>query len=107
MNYQKIIEWFAGADTGLSSSHMAAVASGVKGNGCHPSDPADLGRCIRLVALVPEVRDMFPAIAESTAKWGVVVANWDELTGLYASESQGRGYFNAPKTFARMKALGL
>lgn len=41
MNYQKIIAWFAGDDTGPSSKHMAAVAAGVRGNGYHPLDPSD------------------------------------------------------------------
>lgn len=107
MNYQKIIAWFAGDDTGLSSKHMAAVASGVRGNGNHPLDPSDLGRCIRLVHNVPDIRSAFPAIAASGAKWKTVIEHWDELLALYAEECQGREYFNAPKTYDRMKALGL
>lgn len=107
MNYKKLIEWFAGDDTGLSSKHMAAVAAGVAGNGNHPLDPSDLGRCIRLVENVPEVRDAFPAIRASGPKWATVITHWDELVALYAQESLGRRYFTASKTYERMKALGL
>jgi len=107
MDYQKLTAWFAGNDTGLSSKHMAAVAAGVSGSGYHPLDPGDLGRCIRLVHNVPGIRDAFPAIAASGPKWAMVIEHWDELLGLYAEECQGRDYFSAPKTYARMKALGL
>lgn len=107
MNYQNLIAWFAGDDTGLSSKHMAAVSAGVSGNGNHPHDPSDLGRCIRLVHNVPEIRAAFPAIAASGPKWKTVITHWDELVSLYAQECQGRRYFNAPKTYERMKALGL
>lgn len=107
LNLQKVIEWLAGGDTGLSSKHMAAVASGVKGNGNYPLDPSDLGRCIRLLGQVPEIRGAFPAIAASGPKWAVVIAHWDELVAMLTDEAQGRKYFNAPKTYDRMKALGL
>jgi hypothetical protein len=107
MNYQKIIEWFAGNDTGQSSKHMAAVAAGVRGNGNHPLDPSDLGRCIRLVQNVPDIIGAFPAIEASGSKWMTVINHWAELTELYAEESQGRAHFNAPKTYKRMKELGL
>jgi hypothetical protein len=105
--HQKLLAWFAGDDTGLSSKHMAAVAGGLKGNGRTPADPDDLGRCLRLVEAVPEVREHFPAIAASTEQWGAVITHWDELEALYRKESRGLRYFNAPKTYDRMKALGL
>lgn len=104
---QKLLSWFVGGDTGLSSEHMAAVAGGLKGNGRTPCDPDDLGRCLRLVEAVPEVREQFSAIAASTKLWGIVIAHWDELDALYHEEAKGMRYFDAPKTYNRMKALGL
>lgn len=107
MNYQKLAQWLSGDDTGLSSRHMAAVAAGLSGSGYHPLDGSDLGRCIRLVQNVPEIREAFPAIAASGPKWSVIIAHWDELVAVYEDERQGRDLFSAPKTHALMNSLGL
>ena len=104
---RKLVTWFAGRDTGSSSKHMAAVAAGAEGDGSHPLDPDDLGRCIRLVEAVPEVRDAFPAIAASTPKWKAIIDHWDELVAIFHSESRGCSYFSAPQTYQRMRDLGL
>ena len=106
MDYLKLVQWFAGDDTGLSSKHMATVAVGNKGSGHHPLDPGDLGRCIRLVEHVPSIRATFPAIAASSPKWAIVIAHWDELVALFHEEKATKGQW-APQTYARMKALGL
>lgn len=107
MDYRELVAWFAGNDTGLSSEHMAAVAAGVPGNGNHPHDPSDLGRCIRLVQRVPWIRSAFPEIAASSAAWKKVIDHWDELYSLYSDECAGRDYFYAPRTCSRMRALNL
>jgi hypothetical protein len=105
--HEKIIDWFAHGEIGLSSGHMATIAGGSTGNGFAPGDPDDLNRCIKLVDSVPEVREHFPAIAASSPRWNAVIEHWDELVSLFTEEAAGRRYFSAPKTWSRMKELGL
>ncbi len=107
--HEQLCHWHSTGKTGLSSKHMAAIAGGAPGNGYPPADPADLNRCIKLVEAVPTVREHFPAIAASSERWKVVIEHWDELVALFHAEvgpdwSTAR---NAPKTYQRMKTLGL
>lgn len=101
--HQRLIEWLCGRDTGNSSRHMAAIAAGVAGSGYWPVDIGDLGRCIRLICAVPEVKDHFPAIAASSPKWAIVIEHWDELAALYETER----HFVTCATAHRMRELGL
>ena len=57
----RLYEWRNGADTGLSSETIAAVMSGAvsppgRFGWEYPADAADLGRCLRLLRLIPEWR---------------------------------------------------
>lgn len=45
----RALEWYSSADTGTSSETIMSVMEGIPVKArCHPWDPADLGRCIRL-----------------------------------------------------------
>lgn len=80
--YKKLTRWFYEGNTGVSSKHMAAVACGVHDDKwlfTSPSDSDDFKRCFLLVEAVPEIREHFPAIAESGDKWRIVIDNWDRL----------------------------
>ncbi len=60
--HRRACEWIVSSDTGLSSRHIWAVMMGVPiERKSHPSDPSDLGRCLRLLAAVPQWR---PRIGE-------------------------------------------
>jgi len=54
--FKKVIAWYAGGDTGLSSEAMAARLSGQPCRRDYPRDPDDLGRCVRLLDAIPELR---------------------------------------------------
>ena len=109
---QRVLEWLAGPDTGLSSEAMAFCRLGIERRGHwdgteHPHDPSDLNRCLLLVEQVPEVRDAFGDIACLSDEWNMIIDHWDELRELFISEvgwnwSNGR---RAPKTYARMRDL--
>lgn len=109
---QRILEWMAGPDTGLSSEAMAFCRLGIERHGLwdgteHPHDPADFNRCLLLVQKVPEVRDAFGDIACLSEQWNAIIDHWDELRELFVAEagwnwSKGR---RAPKTFARMQEI--
>ena len=104
--HQRLIDWFVNGETGLSSSHMAAVAAGVHGTGDWPRDPSDLRRCVQLVRAVPEIKSHFSSIADSGPQWAAIIRNWDELAALVVAEMPNR-FSAAARTAARMKSLGL
>lgn len=97
-----ITRWRRGTGTGLSS---IALLNALEGRGSalhHPHDPADFGRCHRMLAAtglrdrLPEVRDILPR------PWPALIDAWGQLEALYEEElPSGR----APKLCARMLEL--
>lgn len=109
---QAAIDWIASRDTGLSSEAIWAHMAGsrmLESNGygySYPLDPSDLGRCLRLLAKVPEWALRIPEMAARGPEWGALVEHWDELAKLLAEEI-GEGWQpglgkSAPRTYARM-----
>ena len=112
---QAAIDWIASGDTGMSSEAIWAHMAGSKmlpANGfgyAHPHDPADLGRCLRLLAKVPLWALRIPEMAEHAPAWAALVEHWDELAKLLAEEL-GEGWQpgygkSAPRTYARMREI--
>lgn len=105
-----ILDWYATGEKGISSETMASCAIGRKYHRpCHPLDPSDLNRCIKLVDTAPEVKLAFPDIAKLSPEWKTVIDHWDELREMFIAEV---GYdwsrcSSAEKTYYRMKELGL
>ncbi len=107
--FQKALGWIVSRDTGLSSVAIWSNMTGVKPeDGWHyPSDPADLGRCLRLLKLIPTWRKRLPEMSRRDPCWRALVKHWDELEKLIANEvgidwSKGR---SAPRTYKRMKEI--
>lgn len=103
--------WLASDDTGLSSVYMAGVLSGRPGvfdadwPGVHyPRDPADFGRCVRMLDACPDLRPNLPRLSapEHGPVWPSLVGVWPELEALYREEYPSG---TAPRLFDRMKAL--
>lgn len=96
------VAWVSGNDRGMSSQaiwdHMATGEC----NGDYPYDPADLGRCLRLLEAVPEWKPRIVEMRRYNNMWALYTIYWDELTQLMAEEA-GAGY--APKTYDRMQEL--
>jgi hypothetical protein len=90
----KAAQWLLSSDTGISSKTILARLEGgptVKiGNGNYPHDPADLGRCIRLLNLVPDYRNRLAEMGQVNPVWKNLVAHWAELEKLYCQEDQGQ-----------------
>jgi len=84
-HYQALAQWFIGNDTGNSSKYMAAVfLAGKRLDGySEPRDSHDLGRCIRLIEAVPEVKGCFPILRTVSPTWGTFIDHWDELVAAY------------------------
>jgi hypothetical protein len=105
-----LARWLASDDTGLSSEclarHLAPLAGidvPVGGRGTHyPHDPADFGRCLRLLEAVPELHTHLARAADISRQWAALVARWEELEGLYREEFPSG---SAPKLYRRMKEI--
>lgn len=94
-------EWILSGDTGVSSKTIWAVMMGVAtepGQRCGftskppaltcdiPLDPADFGRCYRLLQLFPEWRRGITKMGEIFPKWKPMADRWDEMERLYEEE---------------------
>lgn len=85
--------WMAGRDTGSSSKAIWAVMMGEKpGRFAYPSDGADLGRCIRLLDMIPEWRDRLGEMAAVSAYWAALVPEWPRLEALHAQDDSAAVY---------------
>lgn len=112
--------WLMGTDTGSSSVAMfAALAPEERdakaaehrmesrdGWGSYPVDPADLGRCIRLLDKFPEWRNRLRDVAEryeDIPAWPALIEHWDELEVAYHEELK-KGQ-RAPKCYDLMQKV--
>ncbi|MNL49171.1 hypothetical protein D3C87_1720820 [compost metagenome] len=105
------MEWVIGDDTGMSSKSIAAFMCGAdvgKYLDYPPADPADLGRCLRLLERFPEWKSRTPELASISKRWAKIIPHWneaarlmDEEVGIYLSKGN-----KAPRTYAFMKEAG-
>lgn len=107
----RIAEWIGSGDTGLSSKAimlwLSARTKDQMWGAYTPSDPADLGRCLRLLERIPEWKERMPEMAEAGGMWPTFVKHWDEMADLMREEvgidwSKGR---RAERTYAFMKTV--
>lgn len=113
--YQRAtLEWLAGGDTGVSSRTMALwLAFGVADKvwpRSHPADPADFGRCIRLLQTIPFLRRRLHCMGSISAEWRALVARWNDVDAVFEQEAgEARlsrfGNWRAPETYALMKEI--
>lgn len=105
---QRAAAWIAGHDTGVSSKTIWATMMGVKPRwSSHPHDAADLGRCLRLLEVIPEWIPRMPEMRAVSREWAAILTHWDELAALMEEEvgidlTKGD---RAPRTYARMKEI--
>lgn len=107
---RRAAQWIVGPDTGASSKAIWAHMMGVKppyNIYAHPFDPADLGRCLRLLQLIPEWQPRLKEMAAHSKNWERLLAQWDVLELTMEHEvgidwSKGK---SAPETYGRMKEL--
>jgi hypothetical protein len=82
----KVIKWMTGDDTGLSSQAIAAHMTTGECDGSYPHDPADLGRCPRLLELFPAWKPRMPEMAAYGEVWAAYVPRWEEMASCMADE---------------------
>lgn len=106
---QQTIEWLANGETGISSKTMAFwLAFDIKmEDGCHPWDPADFDRCLKLLEWVPEMRTQLYRMKEISPQWAALVTRWSDIECSHLEEA-GIGWWkarSAPKTYELMKSV--
>lgn len=101
--------WFAVGETGESSKTMA-LWLGFESryqNACHPYDPADFDRCLRLLAIAPTLRERLRDMRKVSKYWAALVRRWDEVEQCHLAEV-GLGWTkarSAPMTYALMQQV--
>jgi hypothetical protein len=89
MKNVKSLEWIAGDDVGISSKNIWCVMMGCKPTWVDiPYDPADFGRCYRLLRLIPDWVPKLYLMAEKYHIWRPMIANWVELTDMYINDDK-------------------
>lgn len=82
----RVMHWLLGDDTGMSSK--AIVETMVRGapgrNRYHPADGGDLGRCLRLLRVVPEWAPRLGEMKAVSPQWARLIDHWDELARIHA-----------------------
>ena len=106
---KSVINWIATGHVGMSSECMALwLAFGERSRmPLAPADPADLDRCLRLLAAAPGLRERLPRMAEVSPRWAALVSRWDEVEASHLAEV-GLGWSkanSAPKTYALMRSI--
>ena len=82
-----LTDWLASDDVGMSSKFMASALSGqFKAEFAYPRDPDDLGRCIRLIKAVPELKGLIHNMRSHGVMWTVVANNWERWSEMYEKE---------------------
>jgi hypothetical protein len=103
------IAWLDNGDTGTSSETIWSVMMNRKPRHRywypdHPHDPADFGRCHRLLRVMPSWRPRLNEVADKYPKWRGLVLHWDRLAEMYEAaltRKDGR----APEMYALMRKL--
>ena len=85
--------WLASDDVGMSSKFMASVLSGqFQAEFAIPYDPADFGRCVRMIQAVPELQQHFDKMLEHGPMWKAVVGNWAQWSKMLEDEQYEQLY---------------
>ncbi len=104
----KILNWFANGQTGLSSKAMAKAVAGInEGRVDHPGDPDDLNRCLLFLKAVPEARLHLDKVSLLSDYWKALIERFEEVEESFINEvgfdwSKAK---SAPKTYALMKSI--
>ena len=100
--------WLNGTDTGtssktifriLSKEHGSKVPNSTFFNPDIPHDPADFGRCYRLLKLFPAWRNRLVEVSSVYPAWTPLVTAWDKLEALYEDESPSG---SCPRLYSKM-----
>lgn len=99
------LEWMMAGDTGTSSKTILSVMEGIQIERPDvPYDPADFGRCHRLLEAFPSYRARLGEVAAMYPAWVGLVREWDALTEMYCV-ARNTGAERADGLYERMQSL--
>ncbi|MBX3579981.1 MAG: hypothetical protein KF723_22485 [Rhizobiaceae bacterium] len=100
-------QWRRSSDTGQSSIAIWEVMTGVPTPRTdHPHDPDDLGRCLRLLDLIPEWKPRLNLMCGLSKYWDALVQRWPEIEASYQAKiSKPVGAGNWGKTYSLMRSI--
>lgn len=82
---KEYLEWLTGHDHGTSSETLLSCLTGIPVSRMDiPYDPGDLGRCIRMLNLFPELRNRLGEVIKILPEWTPFIDCWKELEWKYA-----------------------
>ncbi len=100
---KKYVQWLLSDDTGVSSETMLCAHIGVKRRrNDAPYDPADFGRCYRLLKKFPEIRDSFSKIGRRVKAFKGILKEWDRLVVIYERDLESG---KSAELYAEIKRL--
>ena len=113
---QSVVNWLAASERGLSSESIVEYLYGLpilEGHWRrfaphHPLDPADLRRCLLLLAESPETAAQFPRMRAASPEWERLVDAWADLERQFLAEIgdlRGTAHWSAPLTYAAMERV--
>lgn len=83
------LDWLASGDTGISSETMFSAITGIPVSRYDvPKDIADIGRCVRMLRKLPDLRTQLHKVIEKHKEWMPYIDCWRELESRY-DECQG------------------
>jgi hypothetical protein len=105
--YKTETEWLASWDTGMSSLEIFHFMTGgiygaVRGARAIPRDPADFGRCYRLLKAFPHWRERLVDMGLNVPGWADLAIAWPTLEALFEEESPSG---QCPKLFAALNEI--
>lgn len=78
------MEWLASRDTGISSKTMFAAITGIPTGECDvPHDISDVGRCVRMLRKLPDLRPQIEKVMIQHKQWMPYIDCWKELERRY------------------------
>jgi hypothetical protein len=78
------LQWMASQDTGISSETMFSAITGVPvAMRDIPHDMADVGRCVRMLRRLPDLRPQIEKVILQHKEWMPFIDCWKELERLY------------------------
>jgi hypothetical protein len=114
----ELVNWFANGEVGLSSKaivyHLLGLPEAKSSDFIdfgHPSDPADLRRCLLLLEAVPSLKDDLHKMSAVSPVWDIYIKNWSKMIELFEEEvpdwdwpDTGKSR-SAPRTYDFMRYL--
>jgi hypothetical protein len=111
---KEILDWYmTSTDKGISSEAMAKAMldkDATRGwSGCHPHDPDDFNRCLKLLRDCPTAKQYMHKVAAISETWKRLVNKWEELEQCFIDEvgldwRKGRK-LKASKTYDMMQQI--